>query len=75
MPKLYDPQIPPERVIEAQLFARLQERAKRVTRGPGDVYVLTCTCGITECTRNHLVISSVIARFEEVHRDCPAAAA
>ena len=77
MPKLYDPQIPPKREIDNRIYERASEAARRVTRGPGEVYILTCQCGsIPYMTRDHVHLSDTIRRFyEEVHRDCPPAAA
>jgi len=65
--KLYDPQIPPERVVLALFEAELKNRKgiKKTTRGPGEYYLATCTC-------NQYVIDSEwnkIAEFENAHFD------
>jgi len=64
----YDPLLPPAREIIAEFEARVAARrgTRGITRGPGDMFIMTCTCGTLWLTCEPLKIH----RFETLHEDC-----
>lgn len=66
--KLYNPQIPPQREIEAMFANEIKARKgiRKTTRGPGEKYLSTCVCNLYVLTSDW----SEVDEFESNHILC-----
>ena len=68
--KPYQPQIPPERQVQEMMKSYIQAQLgqKRITRGPGSKYIVTCVCDpkLYKLTDEW----GEVVQFEEEHADC-----